>query len=156
MVGFVFKLIAGSDSDQYYIDVQAMDAGHGVHKETIPIETEKKTMKRSAVTVLSTALLIGQAYADSYSHVTRVKGLTLQGSTNTVRIVLEDSTGSYEPCATDSWYAFSLADQGGKEMYATLLAAKLSGNNLFLQSIGCLGPYSKVTLVYVCDTLWCQ
>lgn len=73
-----------------------------------------------------------------------------------VRVALNDSTGSYEPCSSESpWYALNLADPGAKEMYAAILSAKIAGQMLFVQSIGCYGTYSKITLVYICDTFLC-
>ena len=116
----------------------------------------KRIVGRLLAVALPALLLVGPAHADSYSKVTTVKGLTFEPGTNTVRVILTDATGAYEPCSSETWYAFSMADAGGKEMYATLLAAKLGGDSLFLQSRGCITTYSKVTLVYLCDTIWCQ
>jgi hypothetical protein len=42
-----------------------------------------------------------------------------------------------------------------KEMYAALLAAKSSGQNVSLQLSGCASGYSIIKQVYVCDALFC-
>ena len=76
--------------------------------------------------------------------------------TSIARVQLADTTAPLESCSSEILYAFNTSDPGGKEMYATLLAAKLSGESVFLQARGCLGAYSKMTLVYVCDTMWCS
>jgi hypothetical protein len=81
-------------------------------------------MKFRPVLAVAAALTWGQVQAGSYSNLTTVKGLTIEPGTQTVRVILEDSTGGCEPCSSESWYAFSLSDTGGKELYATLLASK--------------------------------
>ena len=112
--------------------------------------------KRDVLAMLSTLCLAAAAHANTYSNVSTIKGLTVENGNGRVRLVLDDMTAAKESCATDPWYAFSLSTLGAKEMYASLLAAKFAGQRVFVQANGCEGPYSSVTLVYVCDAMWCQ
>ena len=94
--------------------------------------------------------------AESYSKVSAVKNITV--GSGMIRVRLVDNTGGFEPCATErDWYYISLnsTSPGTREMYAALLSAKASGQNVFLQLTGCASGYSVITQVYMCDTLFC-
>ena len=102
-------------------------------------------------------LLAGNSYADSYTLDSIIKNMTV--GNGLARVQFLDGVGGFESCSTNQqWYGLDLTSTvaGTKEMYATLLSAKLTGQKLHLQLIGCVGAYSKITHVYVCDNSSCQ
>jgi hypothetical protein len=112
--------------------------------------------------VIKTALLLSvlalatTANAETYSKVNPIKNITV--GSGMIRVRLADNTGSFEPCAIErDWYYLELnsTTPGMKEMYAAILSAKASGQNVFLQLSGCISGYSVIKHVYMCDSLFC-
>lgn len=106
----------------------------------------------TAFFVLGLTLLADTCQAEAYSKVSTIKNMTV--GLGMARVELTDNTGSFEACSSDrTWYLLDLssAAAGTKEMLATLLSAKAAGQKVFLQTIGCVGSYSRLTHIYLCD-----
>ena len=91
----------------------------------------------------------------AYSAAGTIKNMTV--GIDMARIELSSNTGNaalFTSCSSDrQWYYLDLASitPGTKEMFATLLAAKASGQPIFVQALGCVGSYSKIVHVYACS-----
>jgi hypothetical protein len=120
------------------------------------INYRRKNIVTKVYATLLAMLVPLNCHAESYSKVSQIKNLTV--SAGFARIELMDNTGDFEACSSErQWYYLDLSSTitGMKEMYAALLMAKTSGQQISLQLTGCAGTYSKITHVYVCDTQSC-
>ena len=96
--------------------------------------------------------------AETYSPVSTIKGMTV--GTTLVRVFLADvDVLKFESCTVEAkktGYALNPADTGVELMLSTLLSAKVSGQKLMFQSVGCHAGYSEISHIYFCDTEFCK
>lgn len=106
----------------------------------------------SKSTLIALLLICNQAYGESYSDVTTVKGLSI--GTDYVRVQL-DSMKQAEGCPSVHYYYLDTSDS--KNIYSALLSAKLSNQQLSLQLTGCdaSGKMAKISHLYMCDKQFC-
>jgi hypothetical protein len=109
--------------------------------------------KKSFLFIALIALVpLNAALAIAFSKPSTIKNITVDSGY--ARIELTDNTGDFESCSSErQWYYLEFTSS--KEMYAALLAAKMSGQKVYLASNGCVGSYSKISHVYICETANC-
>lgn len=106
-------------------------------------------MKR--VLVFLSMFQIGGAYAESYSDVTTIKGITVGGTA--ARVLMESMKEGVESSCSDQKY-YNL-DLSKKEMFSTILAAKMSNTKLSFQLNGCENDRPNIAHVYLCEQRFC-
>lgn len=102
---------------------------------------------RAKLLLLLPCLLAQPALSESYSGYGVVTELSV-GAT-WARVKTADMGISNEGCSNSTWYVLEDIKNESREMYATLLAAKLSAQRVRLQLTGCYSNYAKITHVYV-------
>ena len=100
--------------------------------------------------VCATSLISGLGYAGTSTGY--VSNLIV--STNSLAYV-SISGGNYASCATYGRYAIELSTVGGRALYATLLAAKVSGHQLVIVGTGtCNQQPNDAEDIVVIDANW--
>lgn len=93
------------------------------------------------------------AVAESYSNASTIKAITVGTTYARVQLTSMPSTPA-ESCSSSTFYYLDLTT--GSEIYSATLAAKLAGEKISFQLIGCQSGMPKITHVYLCDTLFCS
>jgi hypothetical protein len=100
-------------------------------------------MKKLLICACLVAGLSNVARSETY-----VEGLIDQVSVGTTYARVKFQTMvTAESCANQSWYILSFQSGMGKEMYAAILAAKASGQEMRVQLNGCDTGYPSITHV---------
>ena len=90
-------------------------------------------------------LVSSNVFGTSYSEAHTISQMTVGKEFARVKM---SNMIAYEGCSRSDYYILSFADSGSSEMYSMLLAAKLSGEKLKFQLIGCKSNFAEITHIY--------
>ncbi|MCG7535278.1 hypothetical protein [Pseudoalteromonas sp. OOF1S-7] len=114
--------------------------------------------------IIAAALLFSPLFANAtaYTQVATIKDMTVSHNAARIKLsTMNELTECTSSPTSAKWYHLDLRTDGAQHIYSSLLAAKFSGQKMFLELRGCYShdansKYPKVTQVYMCDTMWCK